>query len=220
MEILKQIEVNLIEGNFNAVDQLVKDALAQGMGPNEIIRGALTPGMEEVGRLFRANEYFIPEVLMCAKAMNLALGTLKPLLVGDTTRQTIGKFLIGTVEGDVHDIGKNLVAMLMEAGGFEVIDLGVNVPAAKFVAETKTHCPDIVVLSAMLSTTIVAFEEGIQAFKDAGMREQVKIMVGGAPVNQDFASRVGADGFAPNASEAVQQAKQLLASHQRIGVGE
>lgn len=214
MEILKQIEGNLIEGNFNAVDQLVKDALAQGIGPNEIIRGALTPGMEEVGRLFRANEYFIPEVLMCAKAMNLALGTLKPLLVGDTTRQTIGKFLIGTVEGDVHDIGKNLVAMLMEAGGFEVIDLGVNVPAAKFVAEAKTHRPDIVGLSALLSTTIVAFEDVIQAFKESGMREQVRIMVGGAPVNQDFASRVGADGFAPNASEAVQQAKQLLASRQ------
>ncbi len=175
---LKQIEERLIDGDFNAVDRLTKQAVAQGYGANEIIKGALTPGMEEVGRLFRTNEYFIPEVLMCAKAMNLALATLKPLLVDDSSRTTIGKFLIGTVEGDVHDIGKNLVAMLMEAGGFEVIDLGVNVPAAKFVDEAKNHRPEIIGLSALLSTTIVAFEDVIRAFQEAGIRDQVSIMVG------------------------------------------
>lgn len=213
---LKPIEAKLIEGDFAAVDQLVKEAVAQGHGAKEIIKGALTPGMEEVGRLFRTNEYFIPEVLMCAQAMNLALATLKPLLVGDSARETVGKFLIGTVEGDVHDIGKNLVAMLMQAGGFEVIDLGVNVPAAKFVAEVKNHHPDIVGLSALLSTTIVGFEDVIRAFEEAGIRDQVSIMVGGAPVSQEFATRVGADGFASNASEAVLQAKQLLANRPRM----
>jgi 5-methyltetrahydrofolate--homocysteine methyltransferase len=200
----------VFEGDFNVVDRLVKDAIAQGLNPNEVIQGALTPGMEEVGRRFRSNEYFIPEVLKCAKAMNMALGTLKPLMVGDTSRQTIGKFLIGTVEGDVHDIGKNLVAMMLEASGFEVIDLGVGVPAAQFVAEARSHRPDIVGMSALLSTTIVAFEDVIQAFQDTGLRDQFKIMVGGAPVTQEYADHVGADGYAPNASEAVEKAKQLL----------
>lgn len=210
MDILKQIEENLIEGDSGVVDRLVKEALAQGINPNEVIQSGLTPGMMEVGRRFRCNEYFIPEVLMCAKAMNLALDTLKPLLIGDTSRHTIGKFLIGTVEGDVHDIGKNLVSMMLQAGGFEVIDLGVNVPADRFVAEARSHRPDIVGMSALLSTTIVGFEDVIKAFQDSGLRDQFKIMVGGAPVTQEYADRVGADGYAPNAAEAVDQAKQLL----------
>lgn len=214
MDILKQIEENLIEGDSGVVDRLVKEALAQGINPNEVIQSALTPGMMEVGRRFRCNEYFIPEVLMCAKAMNLALDTLKPLLVGDASRHTLGKFLIGTVEGDVHDIGKNLVSMMLQAGGFEVIDLGVNVPAAKFVAEAKSHRPDIVGMSALLSTTIVAFEDVIRAFQEAGVREQFRIMVGGAPVTQEYANRVGADAYASNASEAVEKAKELLGSRQ------
>lgn len=210
MDILKDIEENLIEGNVKQVDVLVKEAIAQGLDPNGIIQGALTPGMEEVGRRFRNNEYFIPEVLICAKAMNNALAMLKPLLVGSTARRAIGKFLIGTVEGDVHDIGKNLVSMMLETGGFEVIDLGVNVSAARFVAEAKQHKPDIVGMSALLSTTIVAFEEVIKAFQEADVRDQFKIMVGGAPVTQEYANRVGADAYAANASEAVEKAKQII----------
>lgn len=212
MDIYKEIEEELIEGNAAAVDRLVKEAIEKKIDPNEVIQLALTPGMQEVGRLFRNNEYFIPEVLMCAKAMNLALGTLKPLLIGDASRQTIGKFMIGTVEGDVHDIGKNLVAMMMESSNFEVIDLGVNVPPEKFVAEAQTHQPDIVGLSALLSTTIIGFEDVIQAFKQSGLRDQIKIMVGGAPVTQEYADRVDADGYASNAAEAVEKARQLLAS--------
>lgn len=210
MNILKEIEEKLIEGDFNTVNSLVKETVEQRINPNEVIQGALSPGMEEVGRRFRNNEYFIPEVLMCAKAMNMALDTLKPLLVGDTARKVIGKFLIGTVEGDVHDIGKNLVSMMLEASGFELIDLGVGVPAEKFVAEAKLHLPDIVGLSALLSTTIVEFEDVIQAFQEAGLRDKFKIMVGGAPVTQEYADSVGADGYASNASEAVEKAKDFL----------
>ena len=210
MNILKEIEEKLIEGDFNTVNSLVKETVEQRINPNEVIQGALSPGMEEVGRRFRNNEYFIPEVLMCAKAMNMALDTLKPLLVGDTARKVIGKFLLGTVEGDVHDIGKNLVSMMLEASGFEVIDLGVGVPAEKFVTEARLHLPDIVGLSALLSTTIVEFEDVIQAFQEAGLRDKFKIMVGGAPVTQEYADSVGADGYASNASEAVEKAKDFL----------
>ena len=210
MDILKEIEENLIEGNVKQVDLLVKGAIAQGLDLNGIIQGALTPGMEEVGRRFRNNEYFIPEVLICAKAMNNALAMLKPLMVGSNARRAIGKFLIGTVEGDVHDIGKNLVSMMLETGGFDVIDLGVTVSAARFVAEAKQHQPDIVGMSALLSTTIVAFEDVIKAFQEAGVRDQFKIMVGGAPVTQEYANRVGADAYAANASEAVEKAKQII----------
>lgn len=210
MNNFKQIEEKLIEGDFNEVDRLVKESVGRGANANTVIQEALTPGMEEVGRRFRCNEYFIPEVLKCAKAMNMALETLKPLLVGDASRQTIGKFLLGTVEGDVHDIGKNLVSMMMESSGFEVIDLGVNVPVAKFVAEAKAHRPDVIGMSALLSTTIVAFEDALKAFEEAGLRDRFKIMVGGAPVTPEYAARIGADGYAPNASEAVEVAKQFL----------
>ena len=210
MDILKEIEENLIEGNVKQVDLLVKEAITQGLDPNGIIQGAFTPGMEEVGRRFRNNEYFIPEVLICAKAMNNALAMLKPLMVGSTARRAIGRFLIGTVEGDVHDIGKNLVSMMLETGGFDVIDLGVNVSATGFVAEAKQHQPDIVGMSALLSTTIVAFEDVIKAFQEAGVRDQFKIMVGGAPVTQEYANCVGADAYAANASEAVEKAKQII----------
>jgi len=210
VDILKEIEENLIEGNVKQVDLLVKEAITQGLDPNGIIQGAFTPGMEEVGRRFRNNEYFIPEVLICAKAMNNALAMLKPLMVGSTARRAIGRFLIGTVEGDVHDIGKNLVSMMLETGGFDVIDLGVTVSAARFVAEAKQHQPDIVGMSALLSTTIVAFEDVIKAFQEAGVRDQFKIMVGGAPVTQEYANRVGADAYAANASEAVEKAKQII----------
>lgn len=215
MDYLKKIEESLIEGNVKQVDLLVKEAIAQGLDPNGIIQGALTPGMEEVGRRFRNNEYFIPEVLICAKAMNSALIMLKPLLVGNAARHTIGKFLIGTVEGDVHDIGKNLVSMMLETGGFEVIDLGVNVPAAKFVEEAKKHQPDIIGMSALLSTTILGFEGVIQAFQEAGIRNQFKIMVGGAPVTQEYADRIGADAYAASASESVEKAKQIILYQQK-----
>ena len=215
MDRLKEIDENIIEGNVEQVELLVQKAIGQGLDPNEIIQGALTPGMEEVGRLFRNNEYFIPEVLISAKAANKALAILKPLLIGSITRHTIGKFLIGTVEGDVHDIGKNLVSMMLETGGFEVIDLGVNVPAAKFVAEAMQHKPDIVGMSALLSTTLVAFEDVIQAFQEAGVRDQFKIMVGGAPVTQEYANHIEADAYAVNASDAVEKAKQIILSQKK-----
>ena len=209
MDILKEIEENIIKGKFKETEGLTKSALDQGKGPNEIIQEGLSKGIAEVGRRFKNDEYFLPEVMICAKAMNTALSVLKPLFTNEK-KETIGSFLIGTVEGDLHDIGKNLVSMIMEASGFKVYDLGMNIKPDVFVQEIKDKSPDIVGLSALLSTTMPMQEETIRAFEKAGIREKIKVLVGGAPVDQNWADKIGADCYAEDAVECVEKSKALL----------
>jgi 5-methyltetrahydrofolate--homocysteine methyltransferase len=165
--------------------------------------------MNEVGRRFKNNEFYVPEVLIAARAMHAAMDVLKPLLAASDV-QPVGTVVIGTVKGDLHDIGKNLVAMMLEGGGFNVIDLGVDVSPEKFLQAVREHKPNIVGLSALLTTTMPAMKTTIEALKEAGVRDQVKVIIGGAPVTQRFADEIGADGYAPDAASAVDVARQLL----------
>lgn len=210
MDILKEIEENILKGKFNETEGLVQEAVDQGIDPNDIIGESLSPGMAEVGRRFKCDEYFLPEVMVCARAMNTALGVLKPLFAGEKGQKSIGIFLIGTVEGDLHDIGKNLVSMIMEASGFTVYDLGVDIKPGDFVQEIKDKSPQLVGLSALLSTTMPMMEDTIEAIQQAGLRDKVKILVGGAPVDQGWADRIGADAYAEDAVECVEKSKTIL----------
>jgi 5-methyltetrahydrofolate--homocysteine methyltransferase len=210
MDILKEIEANVIKGKFNVTEDLVKAAVDQGIDPNEIIEKGLSKGMAEVGRRFKNDEYFLPEVMVCARAMNTALAVLKPLFGGQKEKKSIGTFLIGTVEGDLHDIGKNLVSMIMEASGYTVYDLGIDIKPETFVQEIKDKSPQLVGLSALLSTTMPMMEETIEAIKQAGLRDTVKILVGGAPVDQAWADKIGADAYAEDAVECVEKTKAML----------
>lgn len=210
MDILKEIEANVIKGKFNVTEDLVKAAVDQGIDPNEIIEKGLSKGMAEVGRRFKNDEYFLPEVMVCARAMNTALAVLKPLFAGQKEKRSIGTFLIGTVEGDLHDIGKNLVSMIMEASGYTVYDLGIDIKPETFVQEIKDKSPQLVGLSALLSTTMPMMEETIEAIKQAGLRDTVKILVGGAPVDQAWADKIGADAYAEDAVECVEKTKAML----------
>ena len=180
------------------------------MGPETLLFEALIPSLEEVGARFERGDFFVPEMLIAGKAMAGAMEILRPLLA-ETGAETIGKFVMGTVKGDVHDIGKNLVNIMFEGAGFEVIDLGVQVAPEKFVAAIEEHQPDIVGFSAFLTTTMPMFKANINALEKAGLRDQVIVMVGGAPVTQEYADVVGADGYAADASAAVVRAKELLA---------
>ena len=210
MDILKEIEENILKGKFNETEGLVKTAVDQGIDQNDIIEKALSSGMAEVGRRFKCDEYFLPEVMVCARAMNTALEVLKPLFAGEKEQKSLGTFLIGTVEGDLHDIGKNLVSMIMEASGFTVYDLGVDIKPGDFVQEIKDKSPQLVGLSALLSTTMPMMEDTIEAIKQAGLRDEVKILVGGAPVDQGWADRIGADAYAEDAVECVEKSKTIL----------
>ena len=172
---------------------------------------ACIPAMAEVGRLFEEGEKFVPEMLISARAMQTAMNLLKPHLAQEDVR-VAGKVVIGTVAGDLHDIGKNLVGMMLEGSGFEVIDLGTDVSPQRFVDTVKEHQPDVIGMSALLTTTMPSMGATIEALKEAGLREQVKVMIGGAPITQDFADKIGADGFAPDASSAARKAKQLVGS--------
>jgi len=191
------------------VRNLVDQALKEGANPKEILNKALIPGMDVVGEKFKKCEYFIPEVLVAARAMNAGMELIKPLLT-QTRAAYAGKVGIGTVRGDIHDIGKNLVAIMLEGAGFQIIDLGVNVTPEKFVEVAKNEGVDIVAMSALLTTTMVAMRDVINALKEAGIRERVKVMIGGAPVTQRYADEIGADGYAPDAASAVEKAKQLI----------
>lgn len=210
MDILKEIEENVIKGKFNETEGLVQAAVDQGIDPNEIIEEGLSRGMGEVGRRFKNDEYFLPEVMVCARAMNTALAVLKPLFAGQKEKKSIGTFLIGAVEGDLHDIGKNLVSMIMEASGYTVYDLGIDIKPETFVQEIKDKSPQLVGLSALLSTTMPMMEETIEAIKQAGLRDTVKILVGGAPVDQAWADKIGADAYAEDAVECVEKTKAML----------
>jgi 5-methyltetrahydrofolate--homocysteine methyltransferase len=208
-EILDELYDYTLDGEDEPVVELTNEALALGMDPMAILFDALIPALEEVGRLFEQGEYFVPEMLVAANAMAGAMDILKPL-IAESGAKPIGSFVMGTVKGDIHDIGKNLCNVMLEGAGFEVIDLGVNVPPERFVEAIREHQPDAVGMSAFLTTTMPMAKVTIDEIGEAGLRDQVKILVGGAPITQDYADLIGADGFAPDASSTVRLTKKLL----------
>jgi methylmalonyl-CoA mutase cobalamin-binding domain/chain len=208
-ELLRQLYDYTLVGNGPEVLSLTRQGLELGLGPEALLYEALIPSLEEVGARFERGDFFVPEMLIAGKAMAGALEILRPLLA-ETGAQTIGKIVMGTVKGDVHDIGKNLVNIMFEGAGFEVIDLGVQVAPEKFLDAIREHQPDIVGFSAFLTTTMPMFKANMNALEKAGLRDQVIVMVGGAPVTQEYADVVGADGYAADASAAVVRAKELI----------
>jgi 5-methyltetrahydrofolate--homocysteine methyltransferase len=208
-EILDELYDNTIDGEREPVVALTKEGLELGMDPLGILFDALIPALEEVGRLFEAGTFFVPEMLVAAKAMHGAMEVLRPL-IAETGAKPTGTFVMGTVKGDIHDIGKNLCNVMLEGAGFEVIDLGVNVQEQAFVDAIREHKPQAVGMSAFLTTTMPMFIPTIKAIKDAGLRDDVLIFVGGAPVNQEYCDNVGADGYAPNASVLVRVLKEMM----------
>jgi corrinoid protein of di/trimethylamine methyltransferase len=206
MEDLQPLYEAVLKGDANTARTLTQQALAAGVEPIKVVNDFMVPAMDEVGRRFECSEYFVPELLLAARAMKAALELVRPLLVQSGV-EPLGRAVVGTVRGDLHDIGKNLVAALLEGGGFEVVDLGVNVAPEKFVETVKARNANIVALSALLTSTMPAMRATVEAFKQAGLREQVKIFVGGAPVTQKFADEIGADGYSENAPGAVTLAK-------------
>ena len=209
-EILQGLFDNTLVGNAPVVKELTEQGLELGMDPETLLYDALIPSLEEVGARFERGDFFVPEMLIAGKAMAGALEILRPLLA-ETGAKPIGTFVMGTVKGDVHDIGKNLVNIMLEGAGFTVHDLGVNVPPEKFVEQVQEHEPDIVGFSAFLTTTMPMFKANINALEKSGLRDKVIVMVGGAPVTQEYADAVGADGYAADASTAVRLAKDLIA---------
>jgi 5-methyltetrahydrofolate--homocysteine methyltransferase len=210
-DIMQQLASNLYEGEDEAVAALVQKALDEGLEPSKILKGGLIAGMDEVGRDFKAGDLFVPEVLVAARAMHAGMNVLRPLLA-ESDAPSAGKYLIGTVKGDLHDIGKNLVKMMLEGAGFETIDLGTDVEPQVFVDAVREHQPQLVGMSALLTTTMVQMKATIEALQEAGVREQVKIMIGGAPVTAAFSEQIGADAYAPDAATAVDVARQLAGS--------
>lgn len=206
---LQAIYEKTIAGDAPVVEELVKRALAEGVLASKIISQYLIPAMAEVGDRFERQEFYVPEMLIAARAMQRGLTVLRPLLV-EGEFQPVGQVVAGTVKGDLHDIGKNLVCMMLEGAGFVITDMGVDVSPEKFVAAVREHEPSIVAMSALLTTTMPGMQATIGALIDAGLRAQVKVMVGGAPVTEAYAAQIGADGYAPDAGAAVRKAKQLL----------
>lgn len=200
----------ILTGNAKKAEEVTKAALAANANPSELVQKYMIPAMDEVGRRFECNEYFVPELLIAARAMKTALELITPHLVASGA-EPMGRVVIGTVQGDLHDIGKNLVASMLEGGGFQVIDLGVDVPAEKFVEAAKEKDGTILALSALLTTTMTMMKNVIEALDKAGIRNKVKVMIGGAPITQQYANEIGADGFSDNASAAVAVARKLVA---------
>jgi len=208
-EILDELYEHTLDGEAPPVVKLTKEGLELGMDPMVILFDSLIPALEEVGRLFETGEYFVPEMLISARAMQGAMDILKPL-IAETGAKPIGTFVMGTVKGDIHDIGKNLCNIMLEGAGFELIDLGVNVPPEKFIEAIQKHQPQVVGFSAFLTTTMPMFKTNIEAIQEAGLRDQIKIFVGGAPVTQEYADSVGADGYATDANSLVRAVKEIL----------
>ena len=208
---LQALAEAIINGDRDEVTRLVQEAVAEGVGPGSIVNEGLIVGMAEVGRRFKANEFYVPEVLIAARAMHAGMDIVNPLLA-ESGIEPRGRVLIGTVQGDLHDIGKNLVAMMLEGGGYEVIDMEVDVAADQFVAAVNEHSPNVIALSALLTTTMPAMKDTIEALDAAGIRDQIKVMIGGAPVTQDYADEIGADGYAPDAASAVDVAADLMSA--------
>ncbi len=209
MSVLNEISESLQKGKKKLVVQFVNQALEEGLSPQQILSEGLLPGMDVVGRKFRDNEIFVPEVLVAARAMNAGAELLKPLLADEGT-QSPGKMVLGTVKGDLHDIGKNLVKMMVEGKGIEVIDLGVDVAPEAFVQAAIEHNADIIGCSALLTTTMPVMEEVVKAVEAAGLRDKVKIMIGGAPVTEEFCKAIGADYYTDDAASAAMCAAELL----------
>ncbi|MCD6424649.1 MAG: corrinoid protein [Anaerolineales bacterium] len=207
-DILSTISTMVIEGNFVDMVDKTNAALEESLGAEDILNNGLMPGMDHVGVEFKAGNMFVPEVLRSAKAMQAAMDILRPILA-ETGVETAGKIVLGTVKGDFHDIGKNLVGMMCEGAGFEIIDLGKDIAPEAFVNAIKEHKPKILGMSAMLTTTMRTMERIIKALEEAGVRDTLKIMIGGAPVTLDFANKIGADGYAANAASAADMAKQF-----------
>jgi len=208
-EKMKAIYNAILEGDMESAVESVRVALDTGIAPGEILNNALISAMEKVGQLFEDGEYFVPEMLVAARAMKAGLEILKPSLV-DSGVEPVGKVVVGTVKGDLHDIGKNLVAMMLEGAGFEIVDLGTDVTPNQFIGAIRDGA-EVIGLSALLTTTMPAMRETIKAIEEAGMRDQIKIIIGGAPVTAEYAKQIGADGYAADASQAAILAKKLIA---------
>ena len=208
-EILGEIKQNIIDGMNKVIPGEVQEALNEGIAPDRILNEGMLPAMAEVGQLFEDGEFFVPEMLISARAMAAGMNILKPALK-QADVPPAGKVVIGTAKGDLHDIGKNLVSMMLEGAAFEVIDLGADVSPEQFVDAVKSNKPQLVAMSALLTTTMPAMKETVDALKAAGVRDQVKVMIGGAPVSDEYAKEIGADGYASDANSAVRLAKSLI----------
>jgi 5-methyltetrahydrofolate--homocysteine methyltransferase len=207
---IKAIYEAVRDGDAQEAASQVQAALEGGVAPVDILHNGCIAAMAEVGDLFEQGEMFVPEMLIAARAMQAGMVLLKPHLAEDEV-VSAGRVVVGTVSGDLHDIGKNLVGMMMGGAGFEIVDLGTDVSAAAFVDAVREHAPDIVGMSALLTTTMPSMTATMEALTEAGLRDQVKVLIGGAPVTQAFAEQIGADGYAPDASSAARKAKELLA---------
>ncbi len=210
-DICHEIAAQLYDGQHTAVAALVQQALAEGVAPAEVLQAGLIAGMDRVGRDFKAGEIFIPEVLVAARAMHAGLDELRPLLAASAVPSQ-GCCILGTVQGDLHDIGKNLVRMMLEGAGFEVLDLGTDVSPDSFVAAVRAHRPQLLGLSALLTTTMLHMGATMEALRAAGLRDQVRVLIGGAPVTAAFAAQIGADAYAPDAATAVDLARKLVST--------
>jgi 5-methyltetrahydrofolate--homocysteine methyltransferase len=210
MAILDELRAAMVDGQAKLAAAKVSEGLAEGMDAGTLLRDGLIAGMAEVGHLYENGEIFVPEMLVAARAMTAALQVLKPHLV-DEGVESSGKVAIGTTQGDLHDIGKNLVAMMLEGSGYEIVDLGVDVPADKFIQAIREGA-SVVAMSALLTTTMTNMQTAIEAIKEAGLRDQVRIIIGGAPITKAYADEIGADGYAEDASSAVRLVKKVLAA--------
>jgi len=204
-EIIESIKEGVLQGDREKTVEFVENAINAGISAEKILKKGMMPAMAEAGRLFEEGEYFVPELLVAARAMQGGMDLLKPLLVVEDV-EPVGKVVLGTVKGDLHDIGKNLVAMMLKGAGFEVTDLGTDVDAEKFVEAVKSSGAHVIGMSALLTTTMVNMPVTIEALKTAGLRDKVRVIVGGAPITQAYAEQIGADGFAPDASQAARLA--------------
>jgi 5-methyltetrahydrofolate--homocysteine methyltransferase len=209
MAIFKQIADEVIKGQADTVKDLVNQALSENISAEDVLNNGLVAGMNVVSEKFKSNEFFIPEVLVSARAMSAGLDILNPLLA-EANVKAKGKVVLGTVKGDLHDIGKNIVGMMLQGAGYEIIDLGADVPKEKFIEFTQKEDANMVGMSALLTTTMIHMQEIIQGLEDAGLRDKVKVIIGGAPVTQAYADQIGADGYAPDAASAVDLAKDVL----------
>ncbi len=206
---LGEVAEKLIAGKADEVRSLVKEAIDEGQDVSKILNEGLVAGMSVVGEKFKKNEFYVPEVLIAARAMKAGMELLNPILL-EKNIKGVGTMVLGTVRGDLHDIGKNLVGMMLEGAGFEVIDLGVDVASEKFIQAAKEKNANLVGLSALLTTTMLAMKDVTQAVEKEGLKGKLKVMIGGAPITQDYADEIGADGYAPDAASAVDTAKELL----------
>ncbi|MEL7568576.1 MAG: corrinoid protein [Dehalobacterium sp.] len=209
MSNFEELSKSVIAGKMNDVISATQNLIDGGNNPLKIINEGLIAGMNVVGVRFKNGDMFVPEVLMAAKAMGAGIELVKPL-IADNDMPSSGKIVLGTVKGDLHDIGKNLVGMMLESGGFTVVNLGIDIAPEQFIKAIKEHNPDVVAMSALLTTTMLHMRDTIELIKEEGLKDKVMVIIGGAPISQDFASEIGADGFAPDAASAVDLCKQLI----------